>query len=536
MPKLSINGKSIEADRNQTLFDLVESMSIKVPSSCKKQGTCKECIFEIKEGADLLSPMTKEEQHLTARYRLTCQAHIIEEGEVVMEELKRTIIRIEDKGIADFGKIIIDSPIQREGENVTLNGKIIAQTSGSLLGLAVDIGTTTVVVRLIDIEEGKIKASAAFENPQRFAGSNVMARIVYDTEHGKKELKRVFTAHLANTILSFCDEPENIFEVVVGGNTTMRDLFFGINVHSIGQTPYHSLTEMDVANGAKSSTALENNARKMQLPICPKARVSSLPIIGGHVGADTAAGLVAIGLMNEEKVIAFMDIGTNTEIVVGNKHKALVASSPSGPAFEGGGIACGMPALMGAVESVHITEDDKVVFKTVGDEKPVGICGSGLIDLLGELSRTEKMNLLGRMEDEEDKFIIDEENMIFINENDINLLAQTKAANVAALNILTKEYGIAFNDIDTFYLAGGFGEHIDIEAAIRIGLLPNIDIKKYKKIGNATIEGLTIALLSNKKRQELEILVKNMTQVSLESDPNFFDYFVDGCMFQKMNE
>jgi uncharacterized 2Fe-2S/4Fe-4S cluster protein (DUF4445 family) len=531
MSSFSFNNKTIQNTTNRSLFDLAEEIAMTIPSSCKNQGKCKECLIEIKSGFEFLSPLTKEEEHLTSNYRLACQTFIEKEGEVKAESLKRSLIKIEDKGISTISNLKIEPAVYRKGNMVFLDDKAIAETIDPLLGLAVDIGTTTVVVRLIDLEEGKIKATASFENPQRFAGTNVMARIVYDTEQGKKELKRVFAAHLSNTILSICYTPENIFEVMVGGNTTMRDLFFGLNVFTIGQTPYKSLTEFDLEKGKKSTTAIQNTAKKMHLPICPKARIYGLPIIGGHVGADTSACLLAIQLMEEKKIIACMDIGTNTEIVIGNKHKAIATSSPSGPAFEGGGIAYGMPALDGAIENVKISNSGNIIIKTVNDKPPEGICGSGLIDILGELTRTEKINKVGRFEDDIELLYLDKEKHVFINENDINLLSQTKAANVAALQILFKEYGIKFDEIDTFYLAGGFGEHIDIEAGIRIGLLPNIPREKFKKIGNATIEGLTIALLSKTKRAALEKFVTNIRQVNLESDPVFFDHFVEGCLF-----
>jgi uncharacterized 2Fe-2S/4Fe-4S cluster protein (DUF4445 family) len=534
MPTFSLNNKTIETIANQSLFDLAKELSMPIPSSCKEQGKCKECLIEIKEGSEFLSLLTKEEQYLLPQYRLACQTFIEKEGDVKAENLKRSLIKVEDKGVSTISNLKIEPAVTRKGTTVFLNDEAIAETSDSLLGLAVDIGTTTVVVRLIDLEEGKIKATASFENPQRFAGSNVMARIAYDTEHGKKELKRVFTAHLSNTILSICNTPENIFEVMIGGNTTMRDLFFGLNVFTIGQTPYKSLTEFDVEKGKNETTAIRNNAKKMQLPVHPKARVYGLPVIGGHVGADTAACLLAIQLMEENQTIAFMDIGTNTEIVIGNKNKAITASSPSGPAFEGGGIACGMPALDGAIENVKLSDDGSIAIKTVNNKSPLGICGSGLIDVLGELTRTEKINQTGRFEEDIDLLYLDNDKQVFINENDINLLSQTKAANVAALQILFKEYGIAFDEIDTFYLAGGFGEHLDIEAGIRIGLLPNIPREKFKKIGNATIEGLSIALLSKTKRAALENFVKNIQQVNLESDPDFFDFYVEGCLFHEI--
>jgi uncharacterized 2Fe-2S/4Fe-4S cluster protein (DUF4445 family) len=534
MSSFSLNNKTIQSKANQSLFDLVRKLSTPIPSSCKKQGKCKECLIEIKSGSEFLSPLTKAEQHLLPQYRLACQTFIEKDGEVKAENIKRSLIKIEEKGIGLTSGFKIEPAVYRKGNLVFIDDEVIAQTTGLLLGLAVDIGTTTVVVRLIDIEKGKIKATASFENPQFFAGTNVMARIVYDTEHGKKELKRIFTAHLSNTILSICDRPENIFEVMIGGNTTMRDLFFGLNVFTIGQTPYKSLTEFDIEKGKKETTAIQHNAKKMQLPIHPKARIYGLPIIGGHVGADTSACLLAIQLMEEDKVIAFMDIGTNTEIIIGNKHKAITASSPSGPAFEGGGIACGMPALEGAIENVQITDNGNITIKTVNNKSPVGICGSGLIDILGELTRTKRISEVGRFEDDIECLYLDTKQHIFINEYDINLLSQTKAANIAALQILFKEYGLAFNEVDTFYLAGGFGEYIDIEAGIRIGLLPNIPREKFKKIGNATIEGLTIALLSKTKRAALEKFVTNIRQVNLETDPDFFDHFVEGCLFHEI--
>jgi len=536
LPIFTIHNKTIQSKANQSLFDLAEELSVAVPSSCKKQGKCKECLIEITSGSELLSPLSDKEQHLLPQYRLACQAYIEKEGEVKAENLKRSRIKIEEKGTTVSDNIVLQPAVIRKGNKIYVDDICIAETTRTLFGLAVDIGTTTVVVRLIDIENGKLMATASFENPQHFAGSNVMSRIVYDTEHGKKELKRIFTAHLSNTILSICDTPTTIFEVVIGGNTTMRDLFFGLDVFTIGQTPYKSLTEFDVEKNQKTTTSIQSNAKKMHLPIHPKALIYGLPIIGGHVGADTAACILAIQLMEEEKTIAFMDIGTNTEIVIGNKYRAITASSPSGPAFEGGEITFGMPAFDGAIENIQIESDDIINIQTINQKPPVGICGSGLIAVLGELVRTKKINKVGRFEDGSDRWYADKNKQVFINEHDINLLSQAKAANVAALQILFKEYNRTFEEIDTFYLAGGFGEHIDIEACIRIGLLPDIPREKYKKIGNATIEGLTMALLSKPTRLALERFVKNIRQVNLESDPAFFDHFVEGCLFQKIKD
>ena len=344
MPKFSLNDTDIPCNLSQSLFDLMAATSTPLPSSCKKQGKCKECLVEIKSGEEFLSEVSEIEKKLTHGYRLSCQTFIEKEGVIEAKTLKRPEIKIEDKGTILNKNLEISPTITRVGNIVFLDDEFIAESTKPLLGLIVDIGTTTVVVRLINLENGAINASASFENPQRYAGSNVMSRIAYDTEFGKKELKRVFTTYLSKTILSICEFPETIYEVIIGGNTTMRDIFFGIDVHSIGQKPYHSISEIAFEKGEVDTTSVSNTGKKMQLPIHPKARVYGLPIIGGHVGSDTAAGMLAIQLMDENMLVAFMDIGTNTEIIIGDKKKAIVTSSPSGPSFEGGGISCGTPA------------------------------------------------------------------------------------------------------------------------------------------------------------------------------------------------
>jgi uncharacterized 2Fe-2S/4Fe-4S cluster protein (DUF4445 family) len=243
--------------------------------------------------------------------------------------------------------------------------------------------------------------------------------------------------------------------------------------------------------------------------------------------------MLAVDIVNEERLIALMDIGTNTELIVGNRHKIFAASCPAGPAFEGSKISCGMPGLPGAIEKVEIKTDGSVLSGVIGDVSAEGICGSGLIDLLSELLRTGRINALGRFEDGEKKFVVtaNNEQEIYVNESDINELAQAKGANVAGLHVVFNKYGIRFEDLDIFYLTGGFGRHLNVNSSKRIGLIPNIDDSKILQVGNASIEGACIALLSQTKRMELEGLVKKVTHCRLEADPNFFDYFVDGCQF-----
>ncbi|HTL67724.1 MAG TPA: ASKHA domain-containing protein, partial [Lacunisphaera sp.] len=374
---------------------------------------------------------------------------------------------------------------------------------------------------------------SSFENPQRFGGSDVMARIQYDTEDPTRTLQRTLVGYLARAIQEFPVDPRSIYEVIIAGNSTMRDLFFRLSVHSIGQSPYQSLTEIELAAGKRASTSLSDTARRLGLPIHPQARVHGLPVISGHVGADAAACMLAVDLPHEDRTIAVMDIGTNTELIVGNRHRVLAASCPAGPAFEGGQVTFGMPGLPGAIEKVAIAADGTVRTTVIGGGRPAGLCGSGLVDLLAELARTGRMNALGRFEHGAHDFVVDAtgDQPVTFSESDINALAQAKGANVAGLQIAFAEYGISYADLDIFYLAGGFGRHLDIASAKRIGLIPNIDAAKIVQVGNASVEGACIALLSRAKRAELEEIVRRVVHCRLETHPGFFDYFVNGCQF-----
>ena len=227
-----------------------------------------------------------------------------------------------------------------------------------------------------------------------------------------------------------------------------------------------------------------------------------------------------------------MDIGTNTELIVGNRNRIFAASCPAGPAFEGGAIACGMPALDGAIEEVAIEDDGAFRLGVIGDIAPEGICGSGLVDVLSELLRTGRMNDMGRFEDDMRRITLDGKHDIYLLESDVNELAQAKGANVAGLHTVFSSYGIDFDDIEVFYLAGGFGRHLNVEASQRIGLIPALPAARIVQAGNTAIEGATIALLSKSKRQELEMLVKRVEHCRLETHPRFFDFFVEGCQFK----
>lgn len=535
--ELHFNHLQDSAGPGSSLFDCAESLGIKVPTSCRKQGKCKECLVEITAGMECLSAKGPEESHLQENFRLSCRCRIVKDSGVVRcHTMRRGDMRIESRALQlpnNGQKLKLDPTVTRDGERILLDGEEIDRTTGSIHGLAMDLGTTTVVIRLLNLETGEVVADASFENPQRFGGSDVMARIHYDTEDGSKLLQRTLAGYISHAIEEFPVDPKSIYEMVVAANSTMRDLFFRLNVYSIGQNPYQSITELEMAEGRRTTTSLVESAKRLLLPLHPKARIYGMPIISGHVGADAAACMLAVDLANEERLVAVMDIGTNTELILGNKHKILAASCPAGPAFEGGKISCGMPGLPGAIEKVLIHPDGSMGVQVIGDGLAEGICGSGLIDLLGELLKNGRMNALGRFEQGEEKIVLDvkSDQPICFTESDVNELAQAKGANVAGLHVIFDRYGARFEDLDIFYLAGGFGRHLNVESAKRIGLIPNLDDSKILQVGNASIEGACMALLSRTKRMELENMVKKVTHCRLETHPDFFHYFVEGCQF-----
>jgi uncharacterized 2Fe-2S/4Fe-4S cluster protein (DUF4445 family) len=529
---VTINGQTTQAADGTSLFDCAGGIGIPVPTSCRKQGKCKECIVEVTEGLDRLTDPTEQERHLKGNFRLSCQARV-GAGPIRCHTMRRANLRIERHA---FGLPLgrdgaLEPAVTREGDRILIDGTEIARGTGPIYGIAMDLGTTTIVLRIFDLESGEQIADTSFENPQRFGGSDVMARISYDGEH-RGLLMRTLSGYLTRAIEEFPVDPRSIYEMVVVGNSTMRDLFFGQSVYSIGQSPYRSITEIEMAEGKRRTTSLTSTGRRCLLPIHPEARVYGAPIISGHVGADAAACMLAVDIAHEDRLIAVMDIGTNTELILGNRHRILAASCPAGPAFEGGAIACGMPALDGAIEDVVLASDGTFELGIIGDTAPQGICGSGLVDLLSELLRTGRMNSMGRFEEDGQRITVDAASDIFFLEGDVNELAQAKGANVAGLQVVCSQYGIDFDEIELFYLAGGFGRHLKVPASRRIGLIPDLPDARIVQAGNAAIEGACIALLSRSRRQELEELVARVEHCRLETHPSFFDYFVEGCQFK----
>ena len=525
----------LDAAVGTSVFDYADTLKVRVPTSCGRTGECHECIVEIKRGMSALNSPTQAESFLREPYRLACQASITDPDSDIEFAVLRRQPKILTHGIRRQAPL---APLTVHKNNgVYFHTERLDDYRGRICGLAVDLGTTTVALNLVDLESGDILYTGSFENPQRFGGSDIMHRISYDGGPFRGELQQAILSGINFEIRDMCRRikvrARRIYEVVIVGNATMRDLFFGLDVQPIGEKPYKSVTELDLLAGRRSTTALNVKAKELGLRIFPRANVYGGPLVSSHVGADVAADLLAVGLDEEDAVVLLVDVGTNTEVVVGNRHRMIAASCPAGPAFEGGQVTYGMPGYDGAVESVTIG-DDGVTCKTIGGAPAQGICGSGLVDLLAELRRCGKMNELGAYESGDNAFSFAPEHGMSLSRADISTLAQAKSANFSGQYIALRRYGAPLGEISKLYLAGGFANYVNVENAIAIGFIANLPTERIVKVGNASLEGATLMLLNAELRQRAEALAPQIEHVELETTPDFFDIFVEGCMFNPM--
>lgn len=519
----------------KTLFDLADELALHVPTSCGRGGICHECIVEVHAGMESLSVRNEAESFLSDSFRLACQARL--EGNESLVDF--SVLRRKPKILigGELNSVAPSPLVTRAGDSVFYNDDRIDRYTGHIYGLAIDLGTTTITIEVVDLETGKEVKVIGFENPQRFGGSDVMSRISYDGKN-KGELWRSVTnainyalRHLENE--DYID-PQEIYEIVIVGNSTMRDILFKLDVQTIGQKPYRSLTEYDLIAGKRSSTSLRSRPARLGIKINRSAKVYSPPLISSHVGADTLADLVAIDMASSNQTIMLVDVGTNTEVVIQHEGRILCASCPAGPAFEGGLVKYGMPAYEGAIDSFAY-RDGEFSFTTIGDSSPVGICGSGLIDLLAELRRHNLMTKKGVFADKRQfELKVVPSHGITLSREDASNLAQAKSANYSGQLIVMRELGVDAREIETLYLAGGFANYVNVRSAIEIGFLPPVPEDRIKKIGNAAAQGARQMLVSEDHRGAAEEFARKIEHVELETTPDFFEVFVDGCQFNPM--
>ena len=527
----------------RTIFDYADDLEVDVATSCLRNGECHECVVEVTRGMEALADRTESELFLRGAYRLACQARVARPSPSISFAPLRRRPRIVEGGGYHHGRPMEFHPVvTRAGDQVMYGDTVIDRYRRSICGLAIDLGTTTVVVELVDLETGASLGVASFENPQQFGGSDVMHRISYEARPGVgNELRKAAVAAVNGATRDLCRKAgrrfPTIYEIVVAGNSTMRDILFGLSVQSIGEMPYKSLTEHEYLAGRRPHTALSEESRALGLRANRRAKVYGIPLVASHVGADAVACVETVRLGEEGRTEMLVDMGTNTEVVLSHRGRMWAASCPAGPAFEGGLVTYGMRAYDGAIESIRLTADGGAFsYRTIGGEPAVGICGSGLVDILAELRRGGIMNELGAFERDPKRFAVEvvPERGITFSREDASNLAQAKAANYCGQFIVMRHAGVDPSDIDRLYLAGGFATYLDVPNAIDIGLIAPVPPDRVVKAGNAAAEGARALLLSTRRRRLAEKLAEQVTHVELETTPDFFDIFVEGCQFKPM--
>ncbi|UCE74710.1 MAG: DUF4445 domain-containing protein [Methanomassiliicoccales archaeon] len=626
------DNKSVKVELGERILNAAVAADVFINSVCGGLGKCGKCKVQVKGDVSKRDSELLTEEEKENDFVLACESAVMGDLEVYIPEASRAakhqilvkskeidlkrltpitrklrltlpVPSLEDN-ISDFERIKrglaeqnIENPrisasllrncAKALRENLWDVGATIAEVNGTNeivnidskdsikkhFGLAIDIGTTTVVVSLIDLNTGETISTKSNYNKQIVCGEDVLARINYaeEEEGGLPRLNKLIVETINFLIenLTLDDElcrrgieygtcKDDIIGIVAAGNTTMSHLFLSLDPQHIRLEPYIPTV----------SLIPTLRARDLNLEVNPEAVVYCVPCRSSYVGGDITADILASGLTKKEELSLLIDVGTNGEAVMGNKEWLVSCSCSAGPAFEGVEVQHGMRASMGAIEKIALTVLPKengmeisVFYKTIGDIKPKGICGSGLIDLLAEMFIHGIIDKGGNINDllsprirdgiegkefvvawahetslgrdmiahkKEDGEIVMEESEgkdIVITEADIKNIIRTKAAVYASCSVLLKSMNHTFEDLDKIYIAGGFGNYIDLKKAILLGLFPDVPLKKYDFIGNGSLGGAKLALLSKDMREEAERIYKMMTYIELSVNNMFYNEF-----------
>lgn len=407
-----------------------------------------------------------------------------------------------------------------------------------LWGCAIDIGTTTVSLWLVDLVTGQVKAQVAEYNGQIARGEDVVSRIIYSGKNDGRDDLRQRVLETINGLLELACKrvkanPADVVKAAIAGNSTMMHLLLGIPAGSIRLSPF-----ITTVNHPPLMTANE-----VGLNTCPEAVVDCLPGVASYVGADITAGVLSSGLDDAENVTLFLDVGTNGETVLGNRDWLVTCACSAGPAFEGAGVVNGMRATTGAIEEVWInTETLEPTYRVIGGGKPKGICGSGLISLLSEafltgiLDKGGNVNLMAgssrvREGAHGGEYVVawgaesESGEDIVLSRVDVDNLLRAKAAIYAGFTVLAENVGIPLETVDKVLIGGSFGKYINVEKAVQIGLLPDMDWDRFEFLGNTSVKGAYYALLDWRTRERITEIAKRMTYIELSADNSFYEAF-----------
>lgn len=592
---LLFNERQVRVPYGVTLFDAASWNGIAIDSTCGGHGTCKKCRIRIKD--DPPAPTSLDIRAYTADelrdgWRLACRTaatrdttievpplttrpkaatvgvgrQVILRPAVVKRYLELTEPTLNDQ-VSDLERVLAElddlepraelavlrtlGRTLRESDYkvtaVVVDDVLIAvepgDTTGRRYGIAFDLGTTTVVATLLDLSTGTPVAVDSMLNKQQPFGADVITRISATMMNpgSLDKLRELAQDTLAELAANVCEQggiaPYEVYEVAIAGNATMTHLVLGIDPEPLGMAPFIMSTRLYP----------EVLAADLGITAHPRARAVVFPAFGAYVGGDITAGLLASGMDRDPRVRLFVDIGTNCEIVLGNRDWLLATAAPAGPAFEGAAIRCGMRAADGAIEVVTMTPD-AVELKVIGDVKPEGLCGSGLVDAVTGLVRVglldhsgrfvppgeavEKVpglaNRLTKVGDERVFMLTDS---IYLSQRDVRELQFAKAAIATGWRILLEQAGLEQADVKQVLLAGSFGSYLSPASAIRIGLVPSVPVQRIVSAGNVAGEGAKMALLSLRERAGGLALLEEVKYVELSDRADFNDRFVDQLSF-----
>jgi len=520
-----------------TILEHARKLGVEISSECGGEGICGKCIVRVERGQEGLIAKTEAEKsfELGEDERLACQAKV---GAGLYARLKPVDIHVFVREMGKYtiladtveDKITLSPFVYRRNDKVFWKGPLgeeeIGEYTGKIYGLAVDVGTTTLVSQILDLESGEKIATLSRRNPQSSYGDDVISRAGYTMNHpnGLEELQQVVVNSINESLKEFLEDTgekgDSIYEAVIVGNSTMRSIFFGIDVSTLGVMPFEPA----------SREPLNIKAKHLGLQIHPDANVYGAGLIGGHAGADALADILASEMYKKEKPQMTVDVGTNGEVIVGNRDGLLTASCAAGGAYEGATAKSGVGAIEGAIKNIRIV-DGKAEYETIGEREAVGICGSGLIDLLAELLKNGIINRMGRFTNPEKEFVVDKDRGISITQEDVNQLILARSGMSLDQKSLIRSFPTTVDGIENIYLAGAFGNYINADNAIAIGLMPDAK-ERVVKIGNGALAGARQMLLSVEKRRDAEEVVRKIKHLKPNEDEGFFDEFVEGLCFE----
>ncbi len=604
MPKVLFlpQGKEVEAKPGRRLLDLAKEAGVVIPSTCGGDGICGRCRVLVQKGRVLAKPtalLSREE--IQEGFVLACQAEPLEDLEVFIPEeeakpkpdrdaqrfraleasprrsfsLRPLVLKLYlelppptlEDNLADLERVYRELQRRAGSRGLQMGLKIIqglphllrdsqwkvtftlgrrgevteviqleaGDQSAKNYGIAVDVGTSTIVAHLVDLVSGKTLDAEACYNSQMVFGAEVTRRIIRAQKEGIEPLQRALIDDINGLIAALVSRTgialRDVTVVMAAGNTAMTHFLLGLDPSNIRRNPY-----VPVALAPPPVRAAE-----VGIKVNPRALLYVMPAIGGWVGGDITAGILATGLHESPQLSMLIDIGTNGEVVLGNREWMVACSTSAGPAFEGSGIRCGMRAAQGAVERVWFESDGELKISVIGDSLPKGICGSGLVDALAELFRMGYLDRFGRFRPGSPgvrennglwEFVLLEKGRtgtgedIVITQADVDNLLRAKAAIYAGAKILLKSFSLTWEDIAKIHVAGGFGSYLDRKKAVLIGLLPDIPLSKIEFVGNTAILGAKMALLSEEAWEEAQEISKKATYFDLITHPHYYEEFL----------